>query len=326
MTLVLPDLGKFKRLAVLGAGTMGTGWITQGAARGVEVVCADKKQSSLDSMTGLSGKLLSIMAKPKVGLLEESEVEPAKGRITCLDPSDDTETLIKGLAECEPDLFIEVVDEKLGLKQEIFELAAQHFGPNVVLASNTSSVLCRRLAAATGQPDRTIVLHGMNPVPLMGGVECVIAEDADPTTRDWCFELFEGWGKEPFRAPDRPGFLINRIMMPAWFQMIEDIQERLVRVQDVDRGFRSSVSHPQGGLYLLEQIGLKIMWQVGEAILDETSDPRYRAPLLLVEMVKAGFLGKMGDKGGFYDWTEPKNPKPRDLEFFDQFETKAPIG
>lgn len=313
MDLQLPEVSKVDKVAVLGVGTMGSGWVAQAASRGVGVVCGDKDPGALERMLGQVEGLLGILVKK--GSLEADQVQPAMQRITRLDPGG-TEVLIRQMASREPALFIEVVLEQIPLKQEVFRLAGELFGENVVLGSNTSSVLCRHLSTASGHPDRTIVIHGMNPVPLMDGVECVMTEGADPAVHDWVFGLLSGWGKTPFDAPDRPGFLVNRIMMPTWYQCIEDIEQGLTTVGNLDLGMKVSVSHPQGGLLLLDWIGLPIMIEVGLAILAETSDPRYRPPHLLRRMVEDGYTGRSGAHGGFYDWTERKNPKPRPPEFF----------
>ncbi len=298
----LPAVGSVRKVAVLGVGTMGVGWITQLIARGVSVMCGDTSEAALSSVMDRAHKLLSLMVKKQ--LLTEPEVELALQRVTGITATD-PESILNEMSHWQPDIFLEVVTEDVRVKRQIFGRAGQLFEPSIVFWSNTSTLLCRELGQASGRPDRMINTHGMNPVPLMACVEVVPGRETSEAVRDWTVELLRHWVKTPFLAPDVPGFSINRICIPMWNAATASIQQGLSTVEDLDTGMRGSVGFPQGVLLIQDMIGLDVMLLATQALLDQTNDPRYEPPHLLRAMVSAGQLGRKSGRG-FYEWGEGK--------------------
>ncbi len=185
----------------------------------------------------------------------------------------------------------------------------------VIFWSNTSSLDIDILGQAAGRPDRSIISHGMNPVPLMDGVEVVPGRETSPDTIEFTRKTLLEMGKAPFLAPNIPGFWVNRLLIPQMLDAVRLLEAGKIAVGDGDIGLQTGLGHPQGTFKLGDFISTPTMLRVAFEMYQATGDPRLYPPLLLMRMVKNGEYGARSGKG-FYDWSDAKNPRPRDLSHY----------
>jgi 3-hydroxybutyryl-CoA dehydrogenase len=196
---------------------------------------------------------------------------------------------------------IEAVSENLAVKTRVFAALDGMCRPEVILASNTSSLPITRIAAATRRPDRVVGMHFMNPVPVMELVEIVAGQATSPATLEITRALAKAMGKTPVVAQDFPGFISNRILMPMINEAIYALYEGVGSRDDIDTVLRLGMRHPMGPLALADFIGLDTCLAILEILHQGFGDPKYRPCPLLRRMVDAGRLGKKSGRG-FYDY------------------------
>jgi 3-hydroxybutyryl-CoA dehydrogenase len=276
------------RMAVIGAGQMGSGIAQVAAQAGVEVVLADASpdlaRRSVEKLAKTLGKLV------EKGKLSAAEREAVLGRIRPAASLDDC-----GGA----DLAIEAVVENEGVKREIFRTLDALLRPEAILASNTSSISITALAAATGRPDRFVGMHFMNPPPVMALVEVIRGlQTSDATWQSVC-DLARRFGKTIVTSKDRPGFIVNRVLIPLLNEACFALEEGLATPEDIDTAVKLGLNHPMGPLTLADFIGLDTCLAIAEVLHRGLGDDKYRPSPLLRQYVAAGWLGRKSGRGFF---------------------------
>jgi 3-hydroxybutyryl-CoA dehydrogenase len=283
-----------RTVGVIGAGQMGAGIAHVSALAGYEVVVNDVTLERVESaLATINGNMARQIAK---GAITDADRKAALKRIT---PAKNLEAM----SHC--DLIIEAAAESEPLKRQIFESLKPHLKPDTVVGSNTSSISITRLAAITGNPERFIGIHFMNPVPLMQLVELIrgIAtnDETFEAAREFCAKL----GKTVTVAEDFPAFIVNRILLPMINEAIYTLYEGVGSVDAIDTAMRLGANHPMGPLQLADFIGLDTCLSIMQVLYEGLADSKYRPCPLLVKYVEAGWLGKKA-KRGFYDYRGEK--------------------
>jgi 3-hydroxybutyryl-CoA dehydrogenase len=279
-----------KSVGVIGAGTMGNG-IAQTAARaGLKVIMRDVSDDFLKrGLSTIDKSLQRDVDKQRLGDDEKQEI------ISRIKPTTE-------LAELrEADLVVEAVTEDFAVKSELFRQLDQITRPDVILASNTSSISITKLAASTSRPDRFIGMHFMNPVPVMKLVEVIRGVATSDETYRATRELAEGMGKVPVEVNDAPGFVSNRVLMPMINEAIFALYEGVGTAEAIDQIMKLGMNHPMGPLQLADFIGLDVCLAIMNVLYDGFSDSKYRPCPLLKKYVDAGWLGRKSGKG-FYEY------------------------
>jgi len=290
-----------KKVGVLGCGLMGSGIAQVSAMAGFEVVVLETEQKSLDK--GFAG------IEKSLGKLAEKPVE--KGGITA-EQKDAARTRLKGtlemkdLADC--DLIIEAIIENVDIKKKTYTALDGIVKRECIFATNTSSICVTELAAATKRPERFIGLHFFNPVPLMKLVEVVKTISTDSAVYDEAVAFGSKVGKVPVRTSDKTGFIVNRLLVPYLLDAIRAFEEGVGSIADIDNAMKLGCGYPMGPFTLLDFVGLDTTYYITHVMFDEFKDARFASPALLRRMVLAGWYGQKSGKG-FYDWSDPKNPK-----------------
>ncbi len=281
---------EIQRVGVIGAGTMGNGIAHVFARNGFQVVLCDVEQRFLDrGLNAISRNLEREVAGGKISAddkqLAFNRIEPVLKRTT--------------LSNC--DFVVEAATEKLEVKSEIFRDLDQLCRPEVILASNTSSISITKLGALTGRPAKVIGMHFFNPVPVMKLVEVIrglaTADETFATVRDLAVKL----QKTPVEVNDAPGFVSNRVLMPLLNEAMYAVMEGVATAEAVDEVFKLGMAHPMGPLALADFIGLDVCLDIMRVLQDGLGDPKYRPCPLLIKMVDAGWLGKKSGRG-FYKY------------------------
>ncbi|GAB7025431.1 3-hydroxyacyl-CoA dehydrogenase family protein [Geotalea toluenoxydans] len=294
------------KFAILGTGIMGRGWITQCAMNGHEVHCHDASPQTLAGTVAGCEKLAATAAK-KFKHDDPNFVSNAMGKIRV---HDEKGAFIDAAKGC--DVFLEVIFEDLKLKCSVLADYLPQLPPSVVFWSNSSSLDIDPMAQAGGRPDRSIVTHGMNPVPLMPGVEVVPGAKTSSETIEFTRQTLLNMKKAPFLAPNIPGFWVNRLLVPQMLDAVRLLEQGKITVEDGDTGLYTSLGHPQGTFKLHDFVTAPTMLRVALQMYQASNDPRMYPPLTLMRMVKNGEYGASSGKG-FYDWSDPRNPKPLDM-------------
>ena len=281
---------KIQRVGVIGAGTMGNGISHVFARSGYAVLLCDVAQRFLDRGLETIGKNL--------------DREAAKGKITAADKSavlGRIEPVLerKKLAGC--DFVVEAATEKFDIKAEIFRDLDHICRPEIILASNTSSISITKLAAITKRPDKIIGMHFFNPVPVMKLVEVIRGLATSGETFQAVRELALQLEKTPVEVNDAPGFVSNRVLMPLLNEAMFAVMEGVATAEAVDEVFKLGMAHPMGPLTLADFIGLDVCLDIMRVMLDGLGDPKYRPCPLLIKMVDAGWLGRKSGRG-FYKY------------------------
>jgi len=280
-----------RTVAVLGAGTMGSGIGYVCAEAGYETTLYDMSAKALAQAQTYHESLMK-------RALDKGRLTPAAAEALCARMIYAAD-LADALRHAE--LVIEAIPEDLQLKQDLFRLAESLVQPDTILGSNTSSLPVTGIAKAVKQRDRVIGIHFFNPAPVMKLVEVIKGLDTGPTVVDRVVEFVQSLGKEAVVVGDFPGFVTTRIGLMLVSEAIFALQEGVAGRDEIDKAMKLGYNLPMGPLELGDLVGLDIVYHVLEALFDNYKDARYRPPILLKKMVEAGRLGRKTGRG-FYDY------------------------
>ncbi|QXH63847.1 3-hydroxybutyryl-CoA dehydrogenase [Pseudomonas azerbaijanorientalis] len=275
-----------QNIGVIGAGTMGNGIAQVCAMAGFNVTLLDISESALQKAVATVGKNLDRQIAKQTLTPEQKQATLDKIR---------TSTDYSVLRDAQ--LVIEAATENLDLKLRVLQQIAAQVGSECVIASNTSSLSITQLAASVSQPERFIGLHFFNPVPVMGLIEVIRGLQTSDATHQLALDMATTLGKTAITAGNRPGFVVNRILVPMINEAILVFQEGLASAEDIDAGMRLGCNQPIGPLALADLIGLDTLLSILEAFYDGFNDSKYRPAPLLKEMVAAGYLGRKTGRG-----------------------------
>ncbi len=275
-----------QNIGVIGAGTMGNGIAQVCALAGFNVTLIDIAESALQ-------KAMATVDKNLDRQITKNTLTPEQ-KLAALDKIR-TSTDYNSLQNVQ--LVIEAATENLELKLRVLQQIAAQVSDDCVIASNTSSLSITQLAASVSQPERFIGLHFFNPVPVMGLIEVIRGLQTSDTTHALALDMATTLGKTAITAGNRPGFVVNRILVPMINEAILVFQEGLASAEDIDAGMRLGCNQPIGPLALADLIGLDTVLAILEAFYDGFNDSKYRPAPLLKEMVAAGYLGRKTGRG-----------------------------
>jgi 3-hydroxybutyryl-CoA dehydrogenase len=281
---------EIRTVGVLGCGLMGAGIAQVCAASGFTTIVREVNEAALAAGLARIRKFLDDgVAKGKVTAAAREVTLGNLSGTTVVDP----------MSAC--DIVIEAIVEHLDDKRAIYQAVERVVGDHTILLSNTSSLCITELGAATMRPDRFGGLHFFNPVPLMKLVEVIRGLATSDDTYHTVFAFAQSLGKEPITAPDRPGFIVNRLLVPYLLDAIRAYENGIGTVEDIDKGMRLGCGHPMGPLTLLDYVGLDTTYFIANIMFEEFREPAYAPPPLLKRMVLAGRLGRKSGQG-FYTY------------------------
>ena len=284
-------------VGVLGCGLMGAGIAQVSAASGYKTVVREVDDSVLKKGLGRIDKFLA--GGVEKGKLTPEEKDKTLGKLFGT-------TKLEDLRDC--DLVIEAIIENVEEKARAYAILDASVGEHAIICSNTSSLCITELAARTKRPDRFAGLHFFNPVPLMKLVEVIRGLTTSDDTYQTVFAFAQSLGKEPITAPDKPGFIVNRLLVPYLLDAIRSYEHGLGTIADIDKGMKLGTGYPMGPFTLLDFVGLDTTYKIAEIMFDEYREKRYAPPPLLKRVVMAGMYGRKSGKG-FYDYsTDPAKP------------------
>ncbi len=275
-----------KTIGIIGAGTMGNGIAQACAVSGINVVMVDISDAAVQKgLATVSGSLDRLIKKEK---MTQADKDTALARIKTSTSYDDLKAA---------QLVIEAATENYELKLKILKQVDGIVGPDVIIASNTSSISITKLAAATSRADKFIGMHFFNPVPMMALVEIIRGLQTSDATHDAVKTMALALGKSPITVKNAPGFVVNRILVPMINEAFFVLAEGLATPEDIDAGMKLGCNQPIGPLALADMVGLDVCLAVMDVYLAEFGDRKYRACPLLREMVAAGRLGRKTGRG-----------------------------
>jgi len=281
-----------KRVAVLGAGTMGTGIAHVFAQYGYAVAWVEVDKSRWEKARATVAQ--NAERQVKKGLLTPEERESLLSRLT----------FYEGVAEAVEgaEIVVEAIPEDIELKRRVWRAVGEAAAPDTILATNTSSISITRLAAEVPRPERFIGMHFMNPVPVMRLVEVIRAYQTDEATTQSVIAIAKDLGKEPIVVQDYPGFISNRVLMPMINEAIYALWQGVATREAIDSIMKLGMNHPMGPLELADFIGLDVCLAILRVLHEGFGDPKYAPCPLLVNMVQAGHLGRKTGRG-FYEYS-----------------------
>ena len=296
---------KIQKIGVLGCGLMGSGIAQVAAAAGFDVTVLEVEQKFLDKGFDTIRKSLGKFA----------ERPPEKGGITA-QQKDQILARLQGttrpadLADC--DIIIEAIIENVDQKKAMYAGLDGIAKRDAIFSSNTSSISITELAASTQRPDRFVGLHFFNPVPIMKLVEVVRTIATSNETFEAAFAFGKKLGKVPVRTSDKSGFIVNRLLVPYLLDAIRAYEEGVGSIEDIDVSMKLGCGYPMGPFTLLDFVGLDTTYYITQVMFEEFKESRFASPPLLKRLVMAGWYGRKTGKG-FYDYSDPNNPKPNKL-------------
>ena len=279
-----------KTIGVLGCGLMGAGIAQVSAAAGLRTIVLEVNEAVLSKGLGRIEKFLA--ASVEKGKMTADEKARLLANLSGT-------TAYADLKDC--DLVIEAIVENVDVKRQAYAAVEAVVGSHCLLATNTSSLCVTELAAATTRPDRFGGLHFFNPVPLMKLVEVIRALTTSDATHQALVAFAQALGKEPVTAPDRGGFIVNRLLIPYMLDAIRCHEGGLGTIEDIDTAMKLGCGHPMGPFTLLDFVGLDTTYYIANIMFDEFREARFAPPPLLKRMVLAGHLGKKSGRG-FYQY------------------------
>ncbi len=292
---------EIKKVAIIGCGAMGAGIAQVVLQGGYEVIVRETDEAFLNK--GLERVKASfeklVIKKTITHETMEATVKRLAGTVS-LEP----------IADC--DLIIEAIFENLQLKMDQFKALDKVCKKEAIFASNTSSLSITQMAAATSRKEQFIGMHFFQPAPVMPLVEIVRTISVGPELLKIALGFVKSLGKVPVLAKDNAGFIVNLLLTPFMLDAMRAASNGVASVEDIDRGMKLGLNHPMGPLMLADYIGLDLIFNAGNVMFEEYRESRYAPPPVLRKMVMMGYLG-VKTKRGFYDWSDPKNPKPIDL-------------
>jgi 3-hydroxybutyryl-CoA dehydrogenase len=279
------------RVAVIGAGFMGSGIAESCAAAGVDVTVYEPEEEPLERSRGrLKESTDRAVSRGKMTVDEAQALTSRVAYTTALDDLDGVDGVM------------EAVVEDPRVKGKLFADLDQRLPGAKFLASNTSSIPIAEIASWTQRPGRVLGLHFFSPVPVMKLVEVVVALDTDPETVDVAQSFASGIGKQPIQTKDRSGFIVNMLLVPYLMAAVRMVEDGFASREDIDEGMRLGCGHPMGPLTLCDFIGLDVLYAVCDSLYEEFKRPEYAPPPLLKRMVVSGHHGRKAGRG-FYEYT-----------------------
>jgi len=293
-------MAEIRKVAVLGAGLMGSGIAEVSARAGYETwvrevndELAERGRKAIEKSLGRAVEKGKLDAATRDGTLARLHMT------TSLDDLRDA------------DIVIEAVTENLEIKNDLFRALDAICKPETIFASNTSSLTIADMAAATKRPDRMVGLHFFNPVPVMKLVEVVRTIATGESAYRTAFEFARSLGKEPIEAKDTSGFIVNRLLVPYMLDAIRALEQGLGSIEDIDKGMVLGTGYPMGPFTLSDFVGNDTLYRIAEIMFDEFRETRFAPPPLLKRMISMGYYGRKTGKG-FYDYSGEK-PVPVDF-------------
>ncbi len=280
------------RVAVIGAGTMGSGIAQACALAGHDVTMVDLDEAALQR--GQASMRSSLERMARKGAVAAEDVEAALARV-------EPRAQIADLQSAE--VVIEAVYESAEVKRDVWGRLAAVTSPDALLATNTSSLSVTQIAAYSGRPERFCGMHFFNPVALMPLVEVVRGLRTPQTVIDAAVEFVTGLGKTPIVCEDKPGFIVNRLLVPYINDAVHALSEGVASAEDIDLAMKLGANMPIGPLALADLVGLDVGLAAGQAMFEEFGDPKFRPAPLIRQMVRAGKLGRKTGEG-FYRYDD----------------------
>ena len=278
------------KVAVIGAGTMGAGIAQACASAGNEVMLFDTSEEA--RTRGMDAIKSSLSRVVKKGTISEDERAKTLSNITLVGDIDRVKSA---------DIIIEAVFEDLAVKRELWEKVDAAAKEDAILASNTSSLSITELASFTSRPERFCGLHFFNPVPVLPLVEVVRGLQTDEAVIEQATSFIESLGKTPIVCEDKPGFIVNRLLVPYINDAVHALSEGVASAEDIDKAMKLGANMPIGPLALADLVGLDVSLAAGESLYNAFQDPKFRIAPLLRQMVRAGKLGRKTGEG-FYEY------------------------
>lgn len=291
---------EIRQVGVVGCGLMGTGIAQVVATAGFETTVVEANQQLCDR--GISNIEKGLERMVRKATLSEEQKTAIRGRLRAT--TDQSQ-----LSKC--DLIIEAIIENLEEKAKLWRSLDSILKREAILASNTSSLSITEMMMATNRPERFVGMHFFNPVPVLELVEVVKTVATDPQVYETAVAFTQKLGKTPVRTSDRAGFIVNRLLIPYLLDAIRALEEGAGSITDIDKSMKLGCAHPMGPFTLLDFVGLDTTYYIANILFDEFREPRFAPPGLLKRLVKAGWHGRKTGKG-FYDYSDPKAPKPLD--------------
>ena len=281
---------QIKTVGVLGCGLMGAGIAQVAAAAGYKTLVREVEEPFLNKGLGRIEQFLA-------GGVEKGKLSAEDKDKTLRNLSGTTK--LEDLKDC--DIIIEAIVENIDEKAKSYATLESVVGGETIFCSNTSSLCITELASKTRRPDRFAGLHFFNPVPIMKLVEVIRGLTTSDQTYQSVFAFAQSLGKQPITAPDKPGFIVNRLLVPYLLDAIRSYEHGLGTIEDIDKGMKLGCGYPMGPFTLLDFVGLDTTYYIANIMFDEYREPAYAPPPLLKRMVLAGRLGRKSGQG-FYKY------------------------